>query len=1589
MKRVTSVIILIERENNPDDAGHLIVVEAKSPRHHPVGWCRGALVFGHQMRSSQNYRLSGISEASRKLPCKCNRALSRVCRLLLLMCGDVERNPGPLSKGAQWNVGALSPPKRLVLEKLLYEEQVTFCLLSETHFSKMECEAFSIRGYQHLGLARTPHGGGVSILVQDGIGVIRGADAPSGEIVSATLVFAGNLKLHVTSAYFPRKAHLTDESLRNILVVDENTPLIIGADVNTHHPLWDPSRAADRQGTRLADWATDNGVLFANSGAPTRRKPGSAERSSPDVTMYRGCSVEDWLSTLSGDSDHYWITFSVVLGSSIELIAPAVPRRLLYAWSKANWRKYQVEVAIRLRKVKWSQLKGVDQWNRALTGCIREATNVAVPKGGTAAPPGWTPELTELDRLIHTAGNERIREELVVQRRPTEEICSQDVQQELSNGCCRPVTLTSTLCKLMERMVARRLRDQIETQLQPQQAGFRPHRSTTNALVQIEALLMRPTQSSRTAAVFVDYARAFDSVDHGCILDALRRLRVNNEMQRWIGSFLSTRTARVRVNNTLSSAVAMTCGVPQGSVLGPILFIIVMDSLNARLNDIPGLHHGFFADDLSLLCQDSDRSTIQTTLQRGLDCVAEWSAQHYMELSASKTQYTFFGVKNPASLTLKVNGHLLKNVATPKVLGCTFQPHKGSTVHVREMVKSLRLQLARLRAVSSPEWGPSRETLRALYLALIQSKMLYAAGAWWFHASASDRKLMEALQVAAAHIICGVPRAASRTDILQEARLIPLDKAAEYRALEYFLKARERGGLQREYASRLFGSDHPIREALDLVRTLYDSVDGFHDPLPHTAVVLARRIYFQCAPPVGLTADDDDCLKKLFTQHRVDKFDDYDFQLWTDGSVDLDVAAGSAALLFARDGSLRRKVVSDAGSLACSYRAECVAMEIGLAALLDHVSDTNTKRLRVAVFSDSLSLLMALQTGPHCARDGVLQRIWRHILTLLNRSVRLSFQFVFSHCGIPRNEAVDKAAAEGRGLPQRYPAWITDIVTGIKRVCRRAADATFDDGGGPITYRSTLLQHIHPAPKRLGFDRNGQSLLAQFFTGTSRHFGWLQRVLTRSTRQLHCRWCHPTAASDDPLSPLSSPPSVSSPGLLVASRRMDPVVCPVCLVISANKQALQVHLTTKHQWTLTKAKEVLHCVVRAPAPYNGQLKCHLCLEIFSRRGLLEAHMLSHRPPNAPQDFLYLAVPLPSTTSRRRQREPTPPPSPERAASPTPPASPRTPPVSPARTRPRLEHIVSPASPLQCERCGRAYWYGKGDYTAHGQSPSGSRSCYPSCSSGACGPKTTGGNLEQAENRKRRREEENSFECGRCGSCYKEWSILVWHTRHHHDEALSVERRMLSGAVQSTPLRKRALLCPHCQRRFTDKQYLTQHLIAFHDGDAPEDVHNHLKETCEETSRHMLECPALGAMRRECGLRGSVEEQLASMKLPWFLSRLFGLPKPVLLPLPPRLEKRHAPSEVPVPDQMAVPLRRRRRDSSPTLESDLLGWTTRQQHRPHLPPSASNFEEKRVTASVPLAPPQQRTWEEARRLHPPRVDRKLEDPPRPERQRRAD
>ena len=180
----------------------------------------------------------------------------------------------------------------------------------------------------------------------------------------------------------------------------------------------------------------------------------------------------------------------------------------------------------------------------------------------------------------------------------------------------RPVSLTSVVSKVFEKIIKSRLSDHLlENQLlSPHQFGFIPGRCTnTQLLVTIKKWQQNLDNDLPTDVAYMDFRKAFDAVPHERLLYKLNRYGISGKLLNWIRNFLSSRSQYVKINNSKSNLLPVTSGVPQGSVLGPMLFIYFINDLP----DICSVDTKIYADDTkayTAIKNDSDRAKLQATI---------------------------------------------------------------------------------------------------------------------------------------------------------------------------------------------------------------------------------------------------------------------------------------------------------------------------------------------------------------------------------------------------------------------------------------------------------------------------------------------------------------------------------------------------------------------------------------------------------------------------------------------------------------------------------------------------------------------------------------------------------------------------------------------------------------------------------------------------------------------------------------------------------------------------------------------------------------------------------------------------------------
>ena len=206
----------------------------------------------------------------------------------------------------------------------------------------------------------------------------------------------------------------------------------------------------------------------------------------------------------------------------------------------------------------------------------------------------------------------------------------------------RPVALTSHVTKIFEKIVRKNLQDHLERNnlYNNNQHGFRSGRSCLSQLLaHTERLIQHIEQGHNVDVIYLDFSKAFDRVDHSILLNKLERNGVSGKLHSWIKSFLTGRTQRVSVNTTLSISADVVSGVPQGSVLGALLFLVMIQDIDEEI------YHAVlssFADDTRLMKEVSSQNDVQL-LQNDLHSVYNWSDTNNMQLNGLKFEHMCYG----------------------------------------------------------------------------------------------------------------------------------------------------------------------------------------------------------------------------------------------------------------------------------------------------------------------------------------------------------------------------------------------------------------------------------------------------------------------------------------------------------------------------------------------------------------------------------------------------------------------------------------------------------------------------------------------------------------------------------------------------------------------------------------------------------------------------------------------------------------------------------------------------------------------------------------------------------------------------------
>jgi Reverse transcriptase (RNA-dependent DNA polymerase) len=378
----------------------------------------------------------------------------------------------------------------------------------------------------------------------------------------------------------------------------------------------------------------------------------------------------------------------------------------------------------------------------------------------------------------------------------------------------RPITNLSSFGKILERIAQSQLRSHITASpnIGPLQSAYRVFHSTETAMTRVVSdLLTKVDTGSPSVLLSLDISAAFDTLDHSLLLKRAEDVfGFTGCAQSWLASYLSGRSSYVSINNVCSDTVVHKSGVPQGSVLGPLLFSIFTTPVGKLISSF-GLSYHQYADDTQLYTA-LNMSTVAgiTTLSTCAGAVTRWHLENGLLLNPIKSEAIITGTRHQVksvdrSSGLCVTGAIIPFVDKLKLLGVTLDSHLTFDQHVSDVVKSCNYHIRALRHIRPLI---DHDTAVTLACSIVASRLDYCNSVLYGITKINTGKLQR-VQNKLARVVCEASYESSATCLLRNLHWLPIPQRIEYKVASIVYSARCHH--EPKYISELLTSYTPVR----------------------------------------------------------------------------------------------------------------------------------------------------------------------------------------------------------------------------------------------------------------------------------------------------------------------------------------------------------------------------------------------------------------------------------------------------------------------------------------------------------------------------------------------------------------------------------------------------------------------------------------------------------------------------------------------------------------------------------------------------------------------------------------------------------
>ena len=359
-----------------------------------------------------------------------------------------------------------------------------------------------------------------------------------------------------------------------------------------------------------------------------------------------------------------------------------------------------------------------------------------------------------------------------------------DGKDDVSNY--RPISLLSTVGKVFERVVFKYIFNYLyeNNMLSQMQSGFLPGRSTVTQLLEMYDHFCKCLDSKKEQRiVFLDISKAFDRVWFKGLLFKIRKCGIGGSLLSWFSDYLHNRQQRVVINGTHSSWGLIPSGVPQGSVLGPLLFLIYINDITHVIKDC---NVRLFADDTCLFMDVTDRERAVQLMNDDLERISKWADQWLVSFSNSKTKSLILSNKTDSNQNprLTFNNSLIEETNCHSYLGLIFSNNLKWSEHIESISATAR---KRLNMMLPLKYKLDRKTLQTMYQSFVKPVMEYGISVWGGSYDCDINKL-EKINCDGMRLITGAPAGSNSSKLYRDTNLPSIRETYTRAALIMFYK---------------------------------------------------------------------------------------------------------------------------------------------------------------------------------------------------------------------------------------------------------------------------------------------------------------------------------------------------------------------------------------------------------------------------------------------------------------------------------------------------------------------------------------------------------------------------------------------------------------------------------------------------------------------------------------------------------------------------------------------------------------------------------------------------------------------------------